>query len=77
MHLLANLAVDGVVEVGLKDLQGLRRTGTGKIGWVVRLGLLGLECHAAHVLVQLDWIHDELVESMVLVLEQHAQLRRR
>ena len=79
MHLLATLAVEGLLEVGLEDLRGLRRKSTGKIGWVARLDLelLGLESRAAHVLVQLDWIHDELVEStaqLVLVLEEHAQL---
>jgi len=77
VHLLATLAVDGLREVGLEDLRGLRRKSTGKIGWVARLDLLGLEFRTAHVLVQLDWIHDELVEStaqLVLVLEEHEQL---
>jgi len=65
VHLLATLAVDGLREVGLEDLRGLRRKSTGKIGWVARL------------VVQLDWIHEELVESTaqpVLVLEEHEQL---
>jgi len=77
VHLLATLAVEGLLEVGLEDLRGLRRKSTGKIGWVARLGLLGLEFRTAHVLVQLDWVHDELVEStaqLVLVLEEHEQL---
>ena len=77
MHLLATLAVEGLLEVGLEDMRGLRRKSTGKIGWVARLDLLGLEFRTAHVLVQLDWIHDELVEStaqLVLVLEEHEQL---
>ena len=65
VHLLATLAVEGLLEVGLEDLRGLRRKSTGKIGWVARL------------VVQLDWIHEELVEStaqLVLVLEEHEQL---
>ena len=62
VHLLATLAVDGLREVGLEDLRGLRRKSTGKIGWVARLDLLGLEFRTARVLVQLDWIHEELVE---------------
>jgi hypothetical protein len=77
VHLLPALAVEGLLEVGLEDLRGLRRKSTGKIGWVARLDLLGLEFRTARVLVQPDWIHEELVEStaqLVLVLEEHEQL---